>query len=291
MTEAALREAQRELALVAPAEFTARRKQLVERARATGDAARAAAIGAIRKPTQSAWVVNLVAHERRTELEAYIDLGRVLRARLTDLTAEELRTVNTDRVAYVRELVAEARSLAAERGVRLSNAHASEAEQTLAAAFSDDAAAEAVLSGTLTTGLQYAGLGFGGEVTTPRAGRSHAAPEPAAPQRAARPSRDEVAGVARRRAALTAAARAVDEAQQRLEHLVAEVQETEQDLAAAQLRVAAAERDLQHATTEEQRAEQVVESAVAAVEAGEARLAELQAHLSELEHDGRSQRP
>lgn len=54
--------------------------------------------------------------------------------------------------------------------------------------------------------------------------------------------------------------------------------------------MAAAERDLEHASTEELRAEQLVESAVAAVEAGEARLAEQQARLDELERESGSTR-
>lgn len=174
----ALQEAHRELALVAPATFTARRKELVQEARAAGDTALAAAVAAIRKPTQSAWAVNLLVHERRTELQGYVDLGRVLRTRLADITPDELRTVNTDRVGFVRELVADARVLAAERGVRLSPANATEVEQTLGAAFSDEDAAEAVLEGMLTTGLQYSGLGFGGEVTTRRPTPSRVASPP-----------------------------------------------------------------------------------------------------------------
>ncbi len=284
-----LRDARRELTYVAPMDFVARRKELAGDARAAGDPALASAIGAIRKPTQSAWAVNLLVHERFSAVRDYVDLGRVLRARLADITADELRAVNADRVALVRELVAEARALADDRGVRLSAAHASEAEQTLAAAFSDDAAADAVLAGTLTVGLQYAGLGFGGEVTARRS--SAQAPASTAPARTAPRGGDEVAQVARRRAALSSAVGAVDGAQQRLELLVAEVQEAEQDLAAAQLRVAAAERDLQHATAEEQRAEQLVEAATGAVEAGEADLAELQARLHELDPDGRGVRP
>lgn len=283
--EEALHAARHELALVAPESFTGRRNELAQEARTARDGTLAAAISAIRKPTRSAWAVNLLAAERGTELLGYVDLGRVLRARAPDLTADELRTVNTDRVGYVRELVAEARSLAAERGVRLSDAHATEVEQTLGAAFSDDDAANAVVAGTLTTALQYAGLGFGGEVTT--RGASTPRPAPAAPSpRPAPRRRDEVAEAARRRAALTAAVGAVDDAQQQLDRLTVEVQDAEQDLAAAQLRVATAERDLQHATSEEQRAEQVAEAAAAAAEAGAATLAELQARLSELERDG-----
>ncbi len=285
-SEDGLRAAHRTLARVAPAEFTARREQLVAQARTAGDRALATTIHAIRKPTQSAWAVNLLVHERFSQVNDYVDLGRVLRARHADLTAEELRGANAERVSSVRELVADARTLAAELGVTLSNTHATEVEQTLAAAFSDDDAADAVLAGTLTTGLQYSGLGFGGAVTARRPAPSRAATKkPAPPRTPTRRSRDEVAEVARRRAALSAAVGAVDDAQQRLERLHMHVQEAEQDLAAAQLRVAAAERDLQHAAAEEQRAEQLVEAALAAVETGQTHLAELERRLAELDPD------
>ena len=53
-----LADAKAELYQADPEEFMARRAELVAQAREAGEAAAAKQIGALRKPTRSAWVVN-----------------------------------------------------------------------------------------------------------------------------------------------------------------------------------------------------------------------------------------
>ena len=53
-----------ELYALPPEEFTAARDALARQARASGQAALANEIRALRKPTQGAWVVNPLARER-----------------------------------------------------------------------------------------------------------------------------------------------------------------------------------------------------------------------------------
>jgi hypothetical protein len=57
-----------------PAEFTDRRADLVAQARATGDKTGARAIGALRRPTRGAWVVNQLA---RADPDAVAELSRL----------------------------------------------------------------------------------------------------------------------------------------------------------------------------------------------------------------------
>jgi hypothetical protein len=63
-----------------PEEFTARRKELVAAARKRGDADGARLIGAARRPTAAAWVVNLLVRRDDTARRRLSDLGDELRA-------------------------------------------------------------------------------------------------------------------------------------------------------------------------------------------------------------------
>src|ERR1700761_4809657 len=63
-----------------PAEFTDQRADLVAQARAAGDKTAARAIGAFRRPTRAAWVVNRLAPTDPAAVDRLTALGDQLRA-------------------------------------------------------------------------------------------------------------------------------------------------------------------------------------------------------------------
>ncbi|MFD0534906.1 hypothetical protein ACFQY7_15295 [Actinomadura luteofluorescens] len=69
-----------ELYGVPPADFVETRKRLVQEAKGAGDAALAKRIGALRRPTLSAWAVNLLARSAADELTGLLDVGEEMRA-------------------------------------------------------------------------------------------------------------------------------------------------------------------------------------------------------------------
>jgi hypothetical protein len=164
-----------ELYALPPEEFTAARDRQVRAARAAGQGALAAGIRALRKPTQGAWVVNLLARERSEALSALLDLGASLREAQHKLQGDELRRLSAQRSQVVGALAQEAAEVAAAAGRAPTPAVLREVGQTLDAALADPAAADAVRAGRLASALSYAGFG------TP-------AEEGAVPQRAAKQS-------------------------------------------------------------------------------------------------------
>lgn len=115
-------------------------------------------VGALRKPTPAAWAVNLLAREREDELEELIALGGAMRGAQEDLDRDALTRLGKQRRSAVSSLLADAKSLSAERGQKLSASMAAEVEQTLQAATVDMDAAVAVLSGRLLRSLGASGF-------------------------------------------------------------------------------------------------------------------------------------
>lgn len=148
-----------ELYSLAPAEFTAARDARVKEARSRGERALATAVGGLRRPTAAAWLANLLVREERGQVEELLALGDALREAQAGLEGAALRQLSAQRHRVVAALAAEARRLAAQHGQPTGADAAEQLEQTLEAAMSDPAAAEALRSGRLTSGLAYAGLG------------------------------------------------------------------------------------------------------------------------------------
>jgi hypothetical protein len=140
-------------------EFISTRTARVKEARAAKDRDLATAISALRKPSASAWVVNLLARERPDQVDQLSELATALRAAQETLSGPELRTLSSQRHRAIASIVTEARTLAAARGVRVSDSVARELEATFDAALADPSAADAVRSGRLGSALSYAGLG------------------------------------------------------------------------------------------------------------------------------------
>ncbi|MEV0587697.1 hypothetical protein [Nonomuraea sp. NPDC050310] len=136
-----------------PAEFTAARQAEVQAARAAGEAALAREIGALRKPTVSAWAVNRLAHEHPDALGELLALGEELRAAWSAHDADALAELTQRRSRLTGRLSRQARELAG-----LTAAASAEVDQTLDAAVVDADAAEQVRRGHLAKPLSYTGF-------------------------------------------------------------------------------------------------------------------------------------
>lgn len=152
-----------------PADFTAHRDELVRVARGAGKRDQAAAIAALRKPTVAAWLVNRLARERSDDVGAFTELGAALREAEAALQGADLRRLGQQRHDLVRALVAYARSLAQAAGQQVGEATLRDVEATLRAALADEAAAELVRAGRLTTALDPSGFGGRGDTADPDA--------------------------------------------------------------------------------------------------------------------------
>lgn len=146
-----------ELYGAAPEVFTERRVELVAAARSAGDQAAAKAIGALRRPTRAAWVVNRLARTDPAAPPRLADLAAALRAAQRAGHGPRLRELSAARGALVDAFTAQALAVA---GVPdAPPALRSEVAQTLAAALADPEVAAAFATGTLTRSAQWSGFG------------------------------------------------------------------------------------------------------------------------------------
>ncbi|MFI6046152.1 hypothetical protein ACIA8C_31350 [Nocardia sp. NPDC051321] len=152
----------RDLYGLAPSEFVAARTAEAEKAKDAGDKALATAIGKLRKPTVTAWTVNLLAREAPDDVAALLQLGAALRSAQRKLSGGELRSLTGQRQQAVNALAKQAGVLAAEHEHPVSEGVLREVGQTLNAALADPDVAEQVHSGTLTTAATYDGFGPAG---------------------------------------------------------------------------------------------------------------------------------
>ena len=157
---AGLAEAVEELYVLPPEDFTGRRDALASEARAAGDKALAAAVRRLRRPTTSAWALNLLSREEPDLVAQLLEVGAALRQAQEGLDGTAMRELNEQRRAVVGGLTRRAGDLAQEREHPLDAAMSRQVEQSLAAALADPAAGEAVTSGQLTTPVSSAGFGF-----------------------------------------------------------------------------------------------------------------------------------
>ncbi|MFL6239926.1 MAG: hypothetical protein ACJ735_10610 [Actinomycetes bacterium] len=217
-----------ELYRLAPEEFTAARDARAAELKAAGRVALATQVRGLRKPTQGAWVVNLLARERPDELAQLLDLGTSLRVAQAALQGDELRRLSAQRAQVVAALAREATGLARSAGRSLGAAVQREVEQTLEAALADPDAAEAVRAGRLSSALSYAGFGTPAEEgAVPKratARRAGAEPSPRPKQRANDLSRyqEAAAKAAQEVEQSQAAVRAAEEAHQEWKQRVQE---------------------------------------------------------------------
>ncbi len=177
-----------ELYALPPGEFIAARDERVRAARESGDRELATALGRLRRPTTSAWAVNLLARDQPDLLDQLGTLGGELREAQRELRGPALRELAAERQRVVAALVQTARRLAARAGHPASAGTAYEVEQTLHAALADPAVAREVCAGRLVHPAAPGGFGVdtgGGALGDEPADRSRPSrasrSEPAAP--------------------------------------------------------------------------------------------------------------
>jgi hypothetical protein len=159
MADQGVDEVAAELYSVPPAQFVAARDEAVRLARKGGDRDLAGRIGRLRRPTMSAWAVNILVRAAGPQIDDMLALGEELRAAQQQLQGEQLRRLNQRRRETIGTLARRAAQLAAEAGHSLNSAAVVEVEQTLVAALFDPECAEAVRGGRLTKALQHIGMG------------------------------------------------------------------------------------------------------------------------------------
>ncbi len=151
-----------------PAEFVAARDAAVAEVREAGDRDAAKQLAALKRPTQGAHLVNLLALRRPDTVAELIGLGERIRAAQGTVSAAELRDLSTQRRTAIAAALRLCRSLAVEAGSGEPTAQQlGEAEATLAAAMADESAAATVRSGRVVKALSYAGFGAGFGATAP----------------------------------------------------------------------------------------------------------------------------
>jgi hypothetical protein len=148
----------RELYVLPPADFVTARNELVRQARAAGSRDVAEHLRQLRRPTRSAWLVNLLASDSRA-MQRLSALGRELRDAQTGLARTELRNLAEQRRQLIADLLDRTKAHAAEAGVRLTPTVLSEVEATLQAALVDLAGALTIRNGRLVRPLMHSGFG------------------------------------------------------------------------------------------------------------------------------------
>jgi hypothetical protein len=297
-----------ELYSLPPTEFTGTRNQWAKQTRADGDPELAKRVGELRKPSVSAWVVNMMMRHQGEQMAQVLDLGASLRQAQSDLDGEALRELTRQRRQLTTAVTHQGRTLAAELGQKVTETVADQVQSTLHAAMVDEQAAAAVRSGMLVAALAATGVDgadVADAVAVPAAIGLTARPRSRpAPQRAERadlsvvpepdpqPDAEQKARQAERTAAQEAVDRAMqaaDDAQRRLRKATKRVKRIEagtlqaaDELDQARRRVAELEHALEGlddaaaaAADKQERAEQRYAEAQRALEAAQASLSEL----------------
>jgi hypothetical protein len=148
----------RGLYVLPPADFVAARNELVRQARAAGSREVAERLQQLRRPTRSAWLVNLLARDSAA-MQRLSALGRELRDAQTGLAGAELRNLADQRRRLFSDLLDQARAHAADAGVRVTSTVLLEVEATLQAALVDLAGALTIRNGRLVRPLSHSGFG------------------------------------------------------------------------------------------------------------------------------------
>jgi len=214
----------------------------------------AAAVKKLKKPSVAAWVVNLFVRREAEQVEQVIAVGAALREAQEGMDGAELRALTRQRRQLTSAVTEQARTLAREEGLKVTQSVADQVEATLTAAMLDPACAQAVRSGLLTAALRSTGvdevdvasavalpdaLGFSASPTT--------AAEPSPPDLHVVPEDEDTAAARRREAAeqaladaeeqvseaeaaLTEATTSVEELQARSLQLQSEIDETRRKL-------------------------------------------------------------
>jgi hypothetical protein len=118
----------------------------------------AAAVKKLKKPSVAAWVVNLFVRREGAQVEQVIAVGTALREAQDGMDGAELRALTKQRRQLTSAVTQQARVLAKDEGVKVTQSVADQVEATLTAAMLDPDCAKAVRSGLLTAALSSTGV-------------------------------------------------------------------------------------------------------------------------------------
>lgn len=196
------------------------------------ESALAGPVKALRKPSLAAWVLNLLVRREPEQVEQVLQVGAALRDAQAGMSADELRALTRQRRQLTAAVTTQARTLAREEGIKVTEAVAVQVEATLTAAMVSRACGDAVRSGLLVAALATTGLddldpadflaapealGFAASPTT--------ATEPAPPELKVVPDPDaDAKAVAAAWERLETAEEQVDEARQALDEAAGDVE-------------------------------------------------------------------
>ncbi|HZJ06841.1 MAG TPA: hypothetical protein VFD59_15400 [Nocardioidaceae bacterium] len=147
-----------ELYALTPTEFIGTRNERAKEAK-PDDRTLSTAIGKLPKPSTAAWLVNMLVRHLAAELEQLLTVGSALREAQANLDGAELRELNKQRRQLTTAVTNQGRGLAAELGVQVSDTVATQVEETLRAAMTDEGATRAVRTGQLVQALSATGVG------------------------------------------------------------------------------------------------------------------------------------
>lgn len=238
-----VRAAADELYSTDPEEFVARRRELAADAQRRGDAAAAKQIGAMRKPTRSAWTLNALARSDPSAFDEVDSLAGRLRDAERRLDGAQMRELSRERRRVVDGISRQAFAATGQHDP--SAALRDEVTNTLLAAFADPDVASALRSGALLRGTQWDGFGSGARPELALVPAPSPAPSPAAAKRPAR------AAAGARRGADLAADRAAERERAARERQAEQERERRDRVEAATRQVEAAERELAEAEADE----------------------------------------
>ncbi|MDN4172992.1 hypothetical protein QWY28_08575 [Nocardioides sp. SOB77] len=177
------------------ADFTPARDARAKELKGTDLAELAKPVKALRKPSTAAWVVNLLVRHETEQVDQVLAVGAALREAQASMSADELRTLTKQRRQLTAAVTSQARAVAKDRGLRVTEAVADQVAATLTAAMVDEGCAKAVRSGLLVSAIEATGVDevdAGAAVALPEALGFAAAPREAAPRSSAPAARPKL---------------------------------------------------------------------------------------------------
>ena len=139
-------------------DFTPARDARAKELKAAGEVELAGTVKALKKASLAAWVVDLFVRREAEQVDQVLAMGAALREAQAGMSGEDLRALTRQRRQLTAAITQQARSLAAEEGVKVTQAVADQVEATLTAAMVDEQCGRAVRSGLLVAALSTTGV-------------------------------------------------------------------------------------------------------------------------------------
>jgi hypothetical protein len=228
-----------------PEEFVRQRDALAKQLREEGERDAAARVKKLRRPSQSAWLINRVSADEpqraRGLVEAADNLAGAQQRMLDEGDATELRSAARDERERVEEVVSAARKVAAEHPKAINPAMIERVAQTLQAVGSNPDLRDQFLRGRVETDHRAATIGLPASAKPSRA-RSRRKTE----SRTAKRARDELTALrqslAETETRLESQRRALSDAEAEVRRHKLELGESESEARRLERRIADAER-------------------------------------------------